>query len=110
MWGGGLTRGKKATLSTWEGGRALFNRRGDRTHDLLGGGLFADFVFVPCARAGARGCLSIGGEGVLVWVEVAWGERGHIICSSLVFSGLVAVRVQPSVLLALTESLAKLGI
>jgi len=44
--GGGLARGKESTLGTWEGGRPVFNRRGDRTHKLLGGGLLADFHLV----------------------------------------------------------------
>jgi len=66
--GRGLARGKKVTLGTWEGGRPLFNRRGDHTRNLLGGGLFAGFLFVHGARAGARGSLSIGGEGFVVGV------------------------------------------
>jgi len=43
-------------------------------------------------------------------VKVAWGKRGHVICASPVFSGLVAVGEQPSVLLGVAESPAKLGV
>ena len=110
MWGGGLSWSKKATLSTWEGGRPLFNRRGDGALNLLGGGLFANFLFVLGARAGARGSRRIGGGGVIVWVEVTGGEGGHIICASSVFTGLVAVWVQPGILLGVPERLAKPGI
>jgi len=110
VWGWGLTRGKKTALITWEEARPLFNRRGDRTRNLLGGGLFACFLFVLSARAGARGCLSIGGGGVIVGVEVAEGKGGQVICASPVFPGFVAVGVSPSVLFGVTESLAKLGI
>jgi len=41
---------------------------------------------------------------------VAGGERGHVICTSPVFAGLVAEGEHPSVLLGVTESLAKLGV
>ena len=68
MRGRGLARGKKMTLGTWEGGRHHFKRRGDRSGNLLEGGLLADFLFVLAARAGDRGSLSIGGGGVVVWV------------------------------------------
>ena len=108
--GGGLARSKKSTLGTWEGGRLLFNWGGDPTPNLLGGGRFAWFFLVLAARSGARGCLSVGGGGVVAWVKVAWYERGHVICASPVFSGLVAVGAQPSVLLGAAESLAKLGV
>jgi len=47
--GGGLARGKEMALGTWEGGRPLFNRRGDRTRNLVGGGLLADFFLVLAA-------------------------------------------------------------
>ena len=56
------------TLGTWEGGRHHFKRRGDRTRNLLEGGLLADFLLVLATQAGARGSLSIGGGGVVVWV------------------------------------------
>jgi len=55
------------TLGTWEGGRHHFKRRGDRTRNLLEGGLLADFILVLATQAGARGSLSIGGGGVVVW-------------------------------------------
>ena len=110
MRGGGRARGKKWTLGTWEEGRPLFNWRGDPTRNLLGGGRCACFLLVLAARSGARGCLSVRGGGVLVWVKVARGERGQVICACLVFSGLVAVGEQPSVVLGVAESLVKLGI
>jgi len=34
--GGGLAASKESALGTREGGRALVNRRGDRTRNLLG--------------------------------------------------------------------------
>jgi len=54
--------------------------------------------------------MSIGGCGVNLRVKVARGERGHVICASPVFAGLVAVVEQPSVLLGVAESLPKLGV
>jgi len=42
--GAGLARGKESTLGTWQGGWPRFNRRGDRTRNLLGGWLLADFL------------------------------------------------------------------
>jgi len=51
--GGGLPRSKKGTLGTWEGGRPLFNWRGDRTCNLLGGRVFANFLFFLATRASA---------------------------------------------------------
>jgi len=41
---------------------------------------------------------------------VAEGERGHVICTSPVFTGFVVVGEQPSVLLGVAETLAKLGV
>jgi len=49
--------------------------------------------------------MSIGGCGVNVRVKVATGERGHFICSSAVFAGLVGVVEPPSVILGVAESL-----
>jgi len=43
-------------------------------------------------------------------VNVAWGETGYIICTSSVFSGLVAVGDQSSVLFGVSQRLAKLGV
>ena len=105
-----LASGKKGTLGTWGGGRPLFHRRGDLTCNLLGRGLLAGFLFVLAARAGARGSLRIEGGGGFVWVWVAGGEGGHVICISPVVSGLVAMGIQPRVLFRVTEGLAKLYI
>ena len=41
---------------------------------------------------------------------MAGGEGGYVICASPVFSGLVAVWVQPSILLGVAERLAKLSV
>jgi len=50
--GDGDWRGaKKASLGTWEGGRPLFNRRGYRTRNLLGGRRLPSFAFALAARA-----------------------------------------------------------
>jgi len=49
--GRGLARGKEASLGTWKGGRPLFNRRGDRARDLLGGRRLPSFAFALAARA-----------------------------------------------------------
>ena len=49
--GRGLARSKEASLGTWEGGRPLFNRRGDRTRDLLGGRRLPSFAFALATRA-----------------------------------------------------------
>jgi len=97
-------------LGTWEGRRPLLNGGGDPTHNLLGGGRFACFLFVLAARSGASGCLSVGGGWVVVWVNVASCETGHIICTSSVFSGLLAVGEQPSILFGVSQRLAKLGV
>ena len=110
MRGGGLARSEETALGTWEGGRLHFNWGGDLTPNLLGGGRFACFLPVHVASSGARGCLSVGGGEVVVRVMVAGGESGHARCASHVFSGLVAVGEQPSVLLGVSESLAKLDV
>jgi len=49
--GGGLARGKESALGTLEGGRPPFNRRGDRTRNVLGGGLLSAILLVLTARA-----------------------------------------------------------
>jgi len=49
--GRGLARSKKASLGTWKGGRPLFNRRGHRTRNLLGGRRLPSFAFALAARA-----------------------------------------------------------
>jgi len=49
--GRGLARSKKASLGTWEGGRPLFNRRGRRTRNKLGGRRLPSFAFALAARA-----------------------------------------------------------
>jgi len=49
--GRGLARSKKAWLGTWEGGRPLFNLRGDRARNLLGGRRLPSFAFALAARA-----------------------------------------------------------
>ena len=51
MRGGGLAKGKRSTLGTWEGGGPLFNWGGDPTGNLLEGGRFACFPFVLAARS-----------------------------------------------------------
>jgi len=108
--GGGLAKGQRSTLGTWEGGGPLFNWGGDPTRNLLEGGRFACFLFVLAARSSARGCLSLAGGGVVLRVKVAWGERGQVLCASPIFSSLVYVVEQPSVLFAVAEWLAKPGV
>ena len=66
MRGRRVVRSKKATLSIPEEGRPHCNRRGDRTRNLLGGGLLADSFLVLAVRAGNRGSLSVGGGVVVV--------------------------------------------
>jgi len=47
----GLARSNELSLGTWEGRRPLFNRRGCRTRNKLGGGRFPSFTFALAARA-----------------------------------------------------------
>jgi len=47
--GRGLARSKEALLGTWKGGRPLFNRRGRRTRNLLGGRRLPTFAFALTA-------------------------------------------------------------
>ena len=49
--GRGLARSKEASLGTWKGGRPLFNRRGRRTRNKLGGRRLPSFAFALAARA-----------------------------------------------------------
>jgi len=44
---------------------------------------------------------------VYVRVEVAWGERGQVVCPPPVFPAFARVWVEPGVLLGVTERLAK---
>jgi len=51
MRGRGLPRSKEASLGTWEGGGPLFNRRGHRTRNKLGGRRLPSFAFALAARS-----------------------------------------------------------
>jgi len=93
-----------------QGGRPLISRRGDHTRNLLGREVLAGSFLVLAAQAGTRGSLSVGAEGVVVTMQVVWSERGHIVCASPVLSCLVAVGVEPGVLLGVSQSLAKLSV
>ena len=49
--GRGLVRSKEGALGTWKGGRPLFDWRGDRARDLLGGRRLPSFPFALASRA-----------------------------------------------------------
>ena len=51
--------------------------------------------------------MRIGGGGVDVRVEVAWGERVEVVPPLPEFPGLVRVEIEPGVLLGVPERLAK---